>query len=43
MDVIRDYIQLYITGFGIGVGLAVLPVVMGSAIGFVYKIAAKGG
>lgn len=42
MDVIQDYINLYYTGFEIGVALAAIPVIMGSAIGFVYKIAMKG-
>ena len=41
MDIIQEYINLYITGFEIGVGLAALPVVMGSAIGFLYKIFAR--
>lgn len=41
MDVITEYIQLYITGFSIGVAMIGFPVMMGSAIGFVYRIAAK--
>lgn len=42
MDIIQEYINLYVTGFEIGIGLSVLPVMMGSAIGFIYKIASRG-
>lgn len=42
MDIIQGYINLYITGFATGVGLIGIPVMTGSAIGLLYKIAARG-
>lgn len=41
MDLIQEYIGLFKTGFEIGVALAAIPVIMGSAIGLIYKIAGK--
>ena len=41
MDIITEYIQLYITGFSIGVGMIGFPVMMGTAIGFIYRICAN--
>ena len=42
MDVIEAYLNLYITGFEVGVIMVGLPVMTGSAIGFLYKIASRG-
>lgn len=41
MEVIQEYLSLYATGFAVGVALSGIPVMMGTAIGFIYKIAAK--
>lgn len=37
MDVIESYINLFITGFEIGVALIGGPLMIGSVIGWVYK------
>lgn len=42
MDIIQEYLALYASGFAVGVVLSGIPVMMGSAIGFVYKIAGRG-
>ena len=41
MEVINEYLSLYAAGFAVGVALSGIPVMMGTAIGFLYKIAAK--
>lgn len=41
MEIIEQYLALYATGFAVGVALTGIPVMIGSAIGLVYKIAAK--
>lgn len=42
MDIIQEYLSLYASGFAVGVALVGIPVMMGSAIGFIYKIAERG-
>lgn len=42
MDIIQEYLNLYVSGFAVGVSIVGIPVMMGSAIGFVYNIAGRG-
>lgn len=37
MDVIQSYINLFISGFEVGVALIGVPVMIGSVIGWVYN------